>query len=115
MQIKLDANTESAFQKVAQQQGKTAEKLIEEMVKSQVQQQQPGSARHLPFATIYDTANGSWRFDADDPNLKDQVRLDLARDSMIAKMQRGKYSVASEVSEQEARQKYIDRLKSKKV
>lgn len=98
MIIRLDSNTESALQKVAQQQGKTAEKLIEEMVKSQVQQQQPGSARHLPFATIYDTANGSWRFDADDSNLKDRVRQDVARDMMIARMQRGKHPVASEVS-----------------
>lgn len=114
MQIKLDSNTESAFQKLAREQGKTAEKLIEEMVKSQVQQQQPGSARHLPFATIYDTANGSWRFDADDPNLKDRVRQDVARHMMIARMQRGKHPVASELSEEQARHMYIERLRSRK-
>lgn len=83
-------------------------------MKSQVQQKQPSIVRDLPFATIYDTANGSWRFDADDSNLKDQVRQDVARDMMIARMKRGKHPVTSEVSELEAREQYIERLKSRK-
>lgn len=114
MIIRLDSNTESALQKVAQQRGKTAEELIEDMVTSEVSRQQ-GRVKDIPFATIYDTANG-WqpRFDADDPNLKDRVRQDVARDMMIARRQRGKHPVMSEVSEQEARQQYIERLKSRK-
>ena len=46
--------------------------------------------------------------------LIEQVRLDLSRDMMIARMQRGKHPVMSEVSEQQARQQYIERLKSRK-
>lgn len=112
MIIKLDSNTESALQKAAQQRGKTAEKLIEDMVKSEVTRL-AGWVTDTPFATIYDTADG-WqaRFDADDPNLKDRVRQDVARDMMIARMR--KHPVMSEVSEQEARQQYIERLKSRK-
>ena len=111
MEIKLDSATASTLQRIAQQQGTSAEKLIEEMVKSQIQQQ--GSVGRLPFATIYDATNGSWRFDADTSNLKDQVRQDVARDMMIARMKRGQHST-SELSEGQARQKYIERLKSRK-
>ena len=113
MIIRLDSNTESVLEKLARQQGISSEKLIEDMVKSQVQQQQPGSIKHLPFAVTYNTANGSWRFDADDSSLKDQVRLDISRDLMIARMKRGQHST-SELSEEQARQQYIERLKSRK-
>lgn len=115
MIIKLDSNTESALQRVAREQGQTPEKLIEDMVASEVRRQH-GRVKGTPFATIYDTANGGWqpRFDADDSYLKDKARLDIARGMMIARMQRGKHPVASEVSEQEARQQYIERLRSRK-
>lgn len=115
MEIKLDSATTSTLQEIAQQQGQTGEKLIEEIVKSQIQQQQPGSVRHLPFASIYDTANGSWRFDnaGESSNLKDLVKQHVARDMMIARMRRGQHST-SELSEEQARQKYIERLKSRK-
>ena len=113
MLIRLDSATTSAVEQIAQQRGKTVEKLIEDLIKNEFRQQQ-GRVKDTSFATIYDTANGSWRFDADDPNLKDRVRQDVARDMMIARMQRGKHPVASELSEQEARQQYIERLKSRK-
>lgn len=117
MLIRLDSATTSAVEQIAQQRGKTVEKLIEDLIKNEFRQQQ-GRVKDTSFATIYDTANGGWqpRFDADDPNLKDRVRQDVARDMMIARMQRGKHPVASELSEQEARRQCIERLnKVKKV
>jgi hypothetical protein len=46
--------------------------------------------------------------------LIDRVRLDVSRDMMIARMRRGKHPAIGEVSEHEARQQYIERLKSRK-
>ena len=114
MIIRLDSNTESLLEKISRQQGVSPEKLLENMVASEVRRQE-GRVKDTPFATIYDTAN-SWqpRFDAHDPNLKHEIREDhLARAGMIVRMRQGKHPATSELSEDEARQQYIERLRLK--
>lgn len=51
---------------------------------------------------------------ASNSDLTDRARENLERDLMIAKMRRGKHSTMNELSEEEARAKYIQRLQQRK-
>lgn len=60
------------------------------------------------------TANGCNAEIRYDQNLTDRARENLERDLMIARMRKGRHPVMAEFSEQEARELYIERLKSRK-
>lgn len=47
-------------------------------------------------------------------DLIDQAAENLARDMMIQRLRRGKHGTMAEFSEQEARQKYLERLQQRK-
>lgn len=112
MLIKLDNDTAATIEKEARRQGKTAEKLIEDMIKANSQRQQ-GRVKDTPFATIYSVDDSQPRLDIRDLALEDLAAENEARRMMIAKMRKGRHPVMAELSESEARAKYLEKLKRK--
>ncbi len=66
------------------------------------------------FAAIYDIFDRQPQIKSSASSLEDLAAEELARNQMIQRLRRGKHSQMAELSESEAREKYLERLTSRK-